>query len=200
MSSEETQVVYISKTGQMSLISLGLRRKWRQDLQVTIMLSLVIQRFPLSFLCFSWMLRFKHSTYHSHFLRFIASTSGLEALHLSRSITLQHALAQLLSLCPTLSLALLPFLHLFAPLPLCLPVPTPAPPFSAGLVNYLLYFVSELMSDIKRRMELDSKYKNGFLSVVLDNNYDLPVKPRLQQRDCSLKQRLWCKKCIYSPL
>lgn len=106
MSSEETQVVYISKTGQMSLISLGLRRKWRQDLQVTIMLSLVIQRFPLSFLCFSWMLRFKHSTYHSHFLRFIASTSGLEALHLSRSITLQHALAQLLSLCPTLSRSL----------------------------------------------------------------------------------------------
>lgn len=38
------------------------------------------------------------------------------------------------------------------------------------------------------------KYKNGFLSVVLDNNYDLPVKPGLQQRDCSLKQRLWCKK------
>lgn len=32
------------------------------------------------------------------------------------------------------------------------------------------------MSDIKRRTELDSKYKNGFLSVVLDNNYDLPVK------------------------
>lgn len=38
------------------------------------------------------------------------------------------------------------------------------------------------------------KSKNGFLSVVLDNNYDLPVKPGLQQRDCSLKQRLWCRK------
>lgn len=98
----------------------------------------------------------------------------------------------------SLCLTLLHFLHLFAPLPRCLPVPPP--PFTMLLVNYLLYFVSELMSDIKRRMELDSKYKNGFLSVVLDNNYDLPVKPRLQQRDCSLKQRLWCKKCIYSPL
>lgn len=163
--------------------------------------------FPLSFLRFSWTLRFKHSTYHSHFLRFIASTSGLEALHLSRSITLQHALALLLSFlsvshslslsCP-FSISLPLFLSVF--LYTHTPPPTPTLSLSILLVNYLLYFVSELMSDIKRRMELDSKYKNGFLSVVLDNNYDLPVKPRLQQRDCSLKQRLWCKKCIYSPL
>lgn len=153
---------------------------------------MVIQ-FPLSFLCFCWMLRFKHSTYHSRFLRFIAFTSGLKALHLSRSITLWHAFALLLSclcvsLCCTFPISL--------PLSSC----TTHPPSTILLVNYLLYFVSELMSDIKRRMEPDSKYKNVFLSVVLDNNYDLPVKPRLQQRDCSLKQRLWCKKCIYSPL
>lgn len=118
------------------------------------------------------------------FLCFIASTSGLKALHLSKSITLRCAFALLLY-------SLLHFLHLCAPLSLCVP----APPSAVLLVNYLLYFVSELMSDIKRRMELDSKIqKNGFLSVVLDNNYDLPVKPGLQQRDCSLKQRLWCKK------
>lgn len=144
------------------------------------------------------MFRFKHSTYHSHFLRFIAPTSGLEVLHLSRSITLQHALALLLSFFSvphSLFLALSPSLCPSSPLSFCIP-----PPSSFLLVNYLLYFVSELMGDIKRRMELDSKYKNGFLAVVLDNNYDLPVKPRLQQRDCSLKQRLWCKKCIYSPL
>lgn len=143
--------------------------------------------------------RFKHSTYHSHFLCFIASTSGLEALHLSRSITLQHACpASLLSLCVSLSRSCPFFIYL--PLFLSVFLFFPLPLLSVLLVNYLLYFVSELMSDIKRRMELDSKYKNGFLSVVLDNNYDLLVKPRLQQRDCSLKQRLWCKKCIYSPL
>lgn len=100
------------------------------------------------------------------------------------SVSLFRALALSSSICPSFSV------FLYFPLPL----------LSVLLVNYLLYFVSELMSDIKRRMELDSKYKNGFLSVVLDNNYDLLVKPRLQQRDCSLKQRLWCKKCIYSPL
>lgn len=147
------------------------------------------------------MLRFKHSTCHSQFLRFIASTSGVEALHLSRSITLQHALALLLSFLSVSlshSLALSPSLCPASSLFSCIP---PAPhPLSILLVNYLLYFVSELMSDFKRGMELDSKYKNGFFCVVLDNNYDLLVKPRLQQRDCSLKQRLWCKKCIYSPL
>ncbi len=159
----------------------------------------LVKRFSLSFLCFSWTLRFKHSTYHSHFLRFIASTSGLEAPHLNRSTTLQHALALLLSCLSVslpLSLALSPSLCPSSSLSSC----NPPSLLSVLLVNYLLYFVSELMSDIKRRMELDSQYKNGFLSVVLDNNYDLPVKPRLQQRDCSLKQRLWCKKCIYSPL
>lgn len=165
-----------------------------------IIYSFVIQRLLVwgFFFGLFWMLRFRHSTYHSHFLRFIAFTSGVEALHLSRSTTLQHALsclASVLSLC----VALLPFLHLFAPLPLRLPV-FPSPPLSIRLVNYLLYFVSELMRGFKKRMELDSKYKNGFFCVVLDNKYDLPVKPRLQQRDCSLKQRLWCKKCIYSPL
>lgn len=145
------------------------------------------------------MLRFKHSTYHSQFLRFIASTSGVEALHLSRSITLQHALALLLSFLSVSlshSLALSPSLCPASSLFSCISLT----PLSILLVNYLLYFVSELMSDFKRGMELDSKYKNGFFCVVLDNNYDLPVKPRLQQRDCSLKQRLWCKKCIYSPL
>ncbi len=100
-----------------SLISAGLWRKQRQELLVAIMRSLV-KRFSLSFLCFSWTLRFKHSTYHSHFLRFIASTSGLEAPHLNRSTTLQHALALLLS-CLSVSLPLsLPFyLHakLFLP-------------------------------------------------------------------------------------
>lgn len=142
------------------------------------------------------MLRFKHSTYHSRFLHFIASTSGLKALHLTRSITLCHAFALLLSfISVSHSVALSPSLCPSSSLSSCTTTP-----FTILLVNYLLYFVSELMSDIKRRMELDSKYKNGFLSVVLDNNYDLPVKPRLQQRDCSLKQRLWCKKCIYSPL
>lgn len=132
MSSDETQVVYISKIGQMGsyaclTLSLVLGMKQRQELViVTIILSLVIQQYPLSFLGFSRTLRFKHSTYHSHFLRFIASTSGLEALHLSTGITLQHALALLfsfLSLC--LSLSLLPFRHLFAPLRLCLPVSPP---------------------------------------------------------------------------
>lgn len=86
------------------------------------------------FSCFSWMLRLRHSTYHSHFLRFIASTSGLQALHLSGSITLQPALALVLSfLSVSHSLAVLPFLHLSAPLPLCLPVlpspPTPSPSY-----------------------------------------------------------------------
>ncbi|XP_061699415.1 centrosomal protein kizuna isoform X2 [Syngnathoides biaculeatus] len=38
----------------------------------------------------------------------------------------------------------------------------------------------ELMSDIKRRMKLDSKYKNVLCHVVLDNNYDFSVKLRLQ--------------------
>lgn len=188
-----------------TLISPGVGRKLCQEPPVTIypLFGLTVI-FPLSFFCFSWTLTFKHSTYHSHFLRFIASTSGLEALHLSGSITLQHALALLPSLfSPSHSLSLsCPFsisspLFLFPTDPLFLYFPLP---LSILLVNYLLYFVSELMSDIKRRMELDSKYKNGFLSVVLDNNYDLPVKPRLQPRDCSLKQRLWCKKCIYSPL
>ena len=51
------------------------------------------------------MLMFKHSSYHSHFLRFIASTSGLEALHFSRSTTLLYApLRFLLSLPLSLTL------------------------------------------------------------------------------------------------
>lgn len=94
-------------------------------------------------------LRCKHSTYNSHFLRFIASTSGLEALCLSRGVTLPHfplsfslrlalSLTLFLSVCPSSSPSSCVFLS-----PVC--------------VNYLLYFVSELMSDFKRRMELDSK-------------------------------------------
>lgn len=115
--------------------------------------SVAIQQFLLSFLCFWWMLRFKHSTYHSRFLRFIASTSGLKALHLTRSITLWHAFALLLSflsvsLCCTFSISSPLFLPLFL---------HRLPSFTILLVNYLLYFVSELMSDIKRRMEPDSK-------------------------------------------
>lgn len=144
--------------------------------------------FPPSFLFFCPMLRFKHSTYHSCFLRFIASTSGLKALHLTRSVTLWHAFALLLSfLSVSHSAALSPSLRpLFFPSVFpyrwrcCHPHLHHHPhhhSLAILLVNYLLYFVSELMSDIKRRTELDSKYKNGFLSVVLDNNYDLPVKP-----------------------
>lgn len=60
------------------------------------------------------MLRFKHSTYHGRFLRFIASTSGLKAPHLTRSITLCHASALLLSFL-SVRLTLLHFLHLLAP-------------------------------------------------------------------------------------
>lgn len=82
---------------------------------------------PPSFLFFCPMLRFKHSTYHSCFLRFIASTSGLKALHLTRSVTLCHAFALLLSflcvsLCCTFSISSPPLLLL------CLPVPPPPPP------------------------------------------------------------------------
>lgn len=85
------------------------------------------------------------------FLCFIARTSGLKALHLTKSITPQYALALLL--CSRLH-----FLHLRAPLSLC----APAPPSTILLVNYLFYFVSELMSDIKRRMEPDSKIQKWF--------------------------------------
>src|SRR4029434_6145626 len=51
------------------------------------------------------MLMFKHSSYHSHFLRFIASTSGLEALHFSRSTTLLYAPPSFFALPPSLSLS-----------------------------------------------------------------------------------------------
>lgn len=73
------------------------------------------------------------------FLCFIAPTSGLKAPHLTKSITPSYAFGLLLC-------SLLHFLHLRAPRPLCVA----APPSAILLVNYLLYFVSELMSDIKR--------------------------------------------------
>lgn len=149
---------------------------------------------PLS--CSSVML-----SYHSH-LRFIASTSGLEVLHLNGNITLQDALPFFLSL--VLSQCLPP--HLFSPSSIPL-----SHSFSYRLLMYFPFFPSSpffiicFILSVSRQMQ--SKYfvagikiKNGLHSVVLDNNYDLPVKPRLQLRDCSLKQRLWCKKCIYRPL
>lgn len=116
-----------------ALILLVFIRKQELLITMTITFTLVIQQFPPPFLCFSWMLRFKHSTYHSHFLHFIAITSGLEALHLSRSITLQHALALLLSFLAVLhslsrSLALFPSLYPSSSLSSCIPPHLPSPP------------------------------------------------------------------------
>lgn len=86
------------------------------------------------------------------FLCFIASTSGLKALHLTESVTPRYAFAPLLH-------SALHFLHLFS---LCVP----APPSAVLLVNYLLYFVSELMSDIKRRTALDSEIQKMASSLL----------------------------------
>lgn len=113
--------------------------------------------------------RFKHSTYHSHFLRFIASTSGLETLHLNRSITLQHALpclslshSILMSLSPSLSPSLFPFLY--SSLSPCPYVFSSLPLYFILFLNDLLYFVSELMSDIKRLCGWTQKMASSLLS------------------------------------
>lgn len=128
VNSGDAKVVYTSKIGQIGIYAClhawhsnptGVRKR-RQEvlLSMTTMTLWSHDDFSILF-CISWKLRFKHYTYRSHFLRFIASTSGVEALHLSRSITLQNALTPLLScLSVSRSLALCPSPSVFLYFPL----------------------------------------------------------------------------------